>query len=171
MALKKWYRIQNIIYQTVRGKDRLWKMLDVDSTSISDWEVLVWNSTTAKREWKKIEDIGALDYKWVWNASTNSPTLASGVWLKWDYYKVSVKGTTTIDWMSDREVWDVILFNGTIRQRIAWWESYVDLTDNQTINWIKTFVSSPIVPSPVNSTDATNKESSENFAIAMWVAL
>ena len=40
--------------------------------------------------------VGALNYKGVWNANTNSPSLASGVGTQGDYYKVSVAGTTTI---------------------------------------------------------------------------
>jgi hypothetical protein len=168
---KKWTRIQNYIYQTVRGKDKISMMHDVDNTTIADWEVLVWNATTSKREWKKIEDIWALDYKWAWDASTNSPALASSVGNKWDYYVVSVKWTTTLDGMSDREVWDMVLFNWTIRQRIAWWAAYVDLTDAQTVWWVKTFTSSPVVPSPANPTDASNKNYVDWQAVAMAISL
>lgn len=38
--------------------------------------------------------IDALNYKGTWNANTNTPTLASGVGTKGDYYVVSVAGTT-----------------------------------------------------------------------------
>jgi hypothetical protein len=62
MQTKKWYRIQNFIYQTVRGKDRISMMHDVDNTSISDWETLVWNSTTNKWEGKSVGLIGLSKY-------------------------------------------------------------------------------------------------------------
>lgn len=62
--------------------------------------------------------IGALNYKGTWNASTNTPTLASGVGTKGDYYQVSVAGSTSIDGISNWGVGDVIAFNGTTWQRI-----------------------------------------------------
>lgn len=62
--------------------------------------------------------IGALNYKGTWNASTNTPTLASGVGTKGDYYQVSVAGTTSLDGLSNWGVGDVAAFNGTTWQRI-----------------------------------------------------
>lgn len=62
--------------------------------------------------------IGALNYKGTWNASTNTPTLASGVGTKGDYYQVSVAGTTSLDGISNWGVGDVVAFNGTTWQRI-----------------------------------------------------
>jgi hypothetical protein len=65
-----------------------------------------------------VNAIGALNYKGTWNASTNSPTLASGVGTKGDYYVVSVAGSTTIDGQSLWGVGDWIAFNGTVWQRV-----------------------------------------------------
>jgi hypothetical protein len=62
--------------------------------------------------------IGALNYKGTWNASTNSPTLASGVGTKGDYYVVSVAGNTTIDGTSAWGVGDWIAFNGSVWQKV-----------------------------------------------------
>lgn len=62
--------------------------------------------------------IGALNYKGTWDASTNTPTLASGVGTKGDYYQVSVAGSTTLDGLSNWGVGDVAAFNGTTWQRI-----------------------------------------------------
>lgn len=62
--------------------------------------------------------IGALNYKGTWNASTNTPTLASSVGTKGDYYQVSVAGTTSLDGLSNWGVGDVAAFNGTTWQRI-----------------------------------------------------
>lgn len=56
---------------------------------------------------------GALVYQGVWNASTNSPALASGVGTKGYYYKVSVAGSTSIDGISTWKVGDMVVFNGT----------------------------------------------------------
>ena len=62
--------------------------------------------------------IGGSIYKGTWNASTNTPTLASGVGSKGDYYIVSVSGTTTIDGISDWNVGDWIIYDGTAWQQV-----------------------------------------------------
>lgn len=62
--------------------------------------------------------IGALNYKGTWNASTNTPALASGVGTKGDYYVVSVAGSTTLDGVSTWGVGDWAAFNGTAWQRV-----------------------------------------------------
>lgn len=65
-----------------------------------------------------VNAIGALNYKGTWNASTNMPTLASGVGTKGDYYQVNVAGATALDGISNWGVGDVAAFNGTTWQRI-----------------------------------------------------
>lgn len=74
--------------------------------------------------------IGAVNYKGTWNASTNTPTLASGVGTKGDYYVVSVAGTTAIDGISNWGVGDWIVFNGSAWQRLEGGSSgnFVDLS-------------------------------------------
>lgn len=62
--------------------------------------------------------IGALNYKGTWNASTNTPTLASGVGTKGDYYVVSVAGTTNLDGVNFWGVGDWAVFNGAVWQRV-----------------------------------------------------
>lgn len=62
--------------------------------------------------------LGALNYKGTWNASTNTPALASGVGTKGDYYVVSVAGTTTLDGISNWGVGDWATFNGSVWQRV-----------------------------------------------------
>ena len=62
--------------------------------------------------------IGALNYKCTRNASTNTPTLASGVGVKGDYYVVSVAGTTDLDGTDFWGVGDWAVFNGSIWQRV-----------------------------------------------------
>jgi hypothetical protein len=65
-----------------------------------------------------VNAIGALNYKGTWNATTNTPTLASGVGSKGNYYVVSVGGTTSIDGVALWGVGDMIAFNGSAWQRI-----------------------------------------------------
>jgi hypothetical protein len=62
--------------------------------------------------------IGALNYKGTWNASTNSPALASGVGTKGDYYVVGTAGSTTLDGISNWGVGDWVAFNGSAWQRV-----------------------------------------------------
>lgn len=62
--------------------------------------------------------IGALNYKGTWNASTNTPTLASGVGTKGDYYVVSVAGSTNLDGISTWYAGDWAAFNGSVWQRL-----------------------------------------------------
>lgn len=62
--------------------------------------------------------IGALNFKGTWNASTNTPTLASGVGTKGDYFVVGVAGATTLDGISTWGVGDWATYNGTVWQRV-----------------------------------------------------
>ncbi len=68
---------------------------------------------------------GDLNYQGVWNASTNTPTLASGTGTKGYYYVVDVAGTTNLDGISDWNIGDWAIFNGTVWQK-------VDNTDSVT---------------------------------------
>jgi len=61
---------------------------------------------------------GQLDYAGTWNASTNTPTLVSGAGIKNQYYVVSVAGSTTLDGITDWQVGDWAIFNGTVWQKI-----------------------------------------------------
>ena len=62
--------------------------------------------------------IGALNYKGTWDASSNSPALASGVGTKGDYYYVNVAGTTNLDGITDWQIGDLAVFNGSAWQKI-----------------------------------------------------
>jgi len=63
-----------------------------------------------------------LEFKGLWNANTNTPTLASGVGDANSYYIVSVAGTTTLDGIDDWGVGDWLVFVNS-----AW--NKVDNTD------------------------------------------
>jgi hypothetical protein len=61
---------------------------------------------------------GGLDYQGTWNASTNTPTLASGVGINGYYYITATAGSTNLDGITDWEIGDWLLFNGTVWQKI-----------------------------------------------------
>lgn len=65
-----------------------------------------------------VNAIGALNYQGTWDAATNTPTLASGVGTKGDYYYVSVAGSTNLDGITDWEISDLAVFNGAAWQKI-----------------------------------------------------
>lgn len=62
--------------------------------------------------------VGAIVFQGTWNASTNSPALASGTGTKGWLYKVSVAGSTAIDGISQWNVGDSIVFDGTTWDKI-----------------------------------------------------
>ncbi len=58
-----------------------------------------------------------------------------------------------------------------IKNGIEYILSFVDLETNQIVDWVKTFLKSPIVPTPTNNTDAaTKKYVDDKYAdlMAMW---
>lgn len=54
--------------------------------------------------------LGGLAFQGAWNASTNTPTLASGTGTHGHYYLVDTAGTTTLDGISDWKVGDWVVF-------------------------------------------------------------
>lgn len=81
--------------------------------------------STGKVPTSQIPLQGDLNYQGVWNATTNTPTLASGTGTKGYYYVVDVAGTTNLDGITDWNVGDWAIFNGTVWQK-------VDNTDSVT---------------------------------------
>jgi hypothetical protein len=61
---------------------------------------------------------GDLNYQGTWNASTNTPTLTSSVGTKGYYYVVDVAGTTNLNGITDWQVGDWAIFNGSIWQKV-----------------------------------------------------
>ena len=66
----------------------------------------------------QIPQMGDLNYQGTWNASTNTPTLASGVGTKGYYYVVSVAGSTNLDGITSWAIGDWAVYNGTAWQKI-----------------------------------------------------
>jgi hypothetical protein len=61
---------------------------------------------------------GGLSYQGSWNASTNTPTLTSSVGVNGYYYIVSVAGSTNLNGVTDWQVGDWAIFNGSTWQKI-----------------------------------------------------
>ena len=61
---------------------------------------------------------GGLSYQGTWNASTNTPTLTSSVGVNGYYYIVSTAGSTNLNGITDWQVGDWLLFNGSVWQKI-----------------------------------------------------
>ena len=66
----------------------------------------------------QLPPMGDLNYQGTWNASTNTPTLTSSVGTKGYYYVVSVAGTTNLNGITDWQVGDWAVFNGSVWQKI-----------------------------------------------------
>jgi hypothetical protein len=67
--------------------------------------------------WATVSGSG-LTYQGTWNASTNTPTLASSTGVSGYYYIVSVAGSTNLDGITDWQIGDWLLFNGSVWQKI-----------------------------------------------------
>ena len=61
---------------------------------------------------------GGLNFQGTWNASTNTPTLASGVGVNGYYYITATAGSTNLDGITDWQIGDWLIFNGTVWQKI-----------------------------------------------------
>lgn len=69
--------------------------------------------------------IGSTIYQGTWNANTNIPALASSVGTRGYYYIVNVAGTTNLNGITDWQVGDWAIYDGTAWQK-------VDNTDSVT---------------------------------------
>jgi hypothetical protein len=61
---------------------------------------------------------GDLNYQGTWNASTNTPTLVSSVGTKGYYYVVDVAGSTNLNGITDWQIGDWAIFNGSVWQKV-----------------------------------------------------
>ena len=62
--------------------------------------------------------IGALSYQGTWNALTNVPTLVSSAGTKGFYYVVATAGTTNLNGISDWQIGDWAVFDGSVWEKI-----------------------------------------------------
>jgi hypothetical protein len=61
---------------------------------------------------------GGLTYQGTWNATSNTPTLTSSVGVNGYYYIVATAGSTNLNGITDWQIGDWLLFNGTVWQKI-----------------------------------------------------
>ncbi len=61
---------------------------------------------------------GTISYQGSWDAFNNSPTLTSSVGVNGYYYVVSVAGSTNLNGITDWQIGDWAIFNGTVWQKI-----------------------------------------------------
>jgi hypothetical protein len=101
--------------------------------------------------------LGALNYKGTWNASTNTPTLASSVGAKGDYYVVSVAGTTNLNGETLWGVGDWAVFNGSVWQRVEGGN-----TINATTVSASTSVTTPIIQAPTSAGGTLKNDAGTN---------
>jgi len=61
---------------------------------------------------------GDLNYQGTWNANTNTPTLTSSTGTQGYYYVVDVAGTTNLNGITDWQIGDWAIFNGSVWQKV-----------------------------------------------------
>jgi hypothetical protein len=61
---------------------------------------------------------GGVTYQGTWNAATNTPFLQSSVGTKGYYYVVSVPGTTNLNGITDWQLGDWAIYNGTAWEKV-----------------------------------------------------
>jgi hypothetical protein len=66
----------------------------------------------------QIPALGDLNYQGTWNATTNVPTLLSSAGTKGYYYVVATAGTTNLNGITDWQIGDWAVFNGSVWQKI-----------------------------------------------------
>jgi hypothetical protein len=71
---------------------------------------------------------GGLSYQGTWNATTNTPTLASSTGTNGYYYIVATAGSTNLNGITDWKVGDWLLFNGSTWQKIDQSETLQTIT-------------------------------------------
>lgn len=91
--------------------------------------------------------LGVLEYKGTWNASTNLPALTPSVGDKGDYYIVSVAGTTNLNGITDWQPGDWVVFSGTEWQKL-------DNSDEVRLN-SPAFTGTPTAPTPASNDNST----------------
>ena len=62
--------------------------------------------------------LGTVQYQGTWNATTNIPDLPASSPEKGDYYVVAVAGSTSLGGITDWEIGDWAIFNGTIWEKV-----------------------------------------------------
>lgn len=98
--------------------------------------------------------LGGMSYQGAWNASTNSPALASGVGTNGFYYVVSTPGVTNLDGINDWGLGDWAVFNGTSWQKVDNTDAVISVNGN---SGVITLTKSDIGLSNVDNTSDASK--------------
>lgn len=77
--------------------------------------------------------LDVLIYRGTWNATSNTPTLASNVGIAGHYYIVSTAGSTAISGINSWQVGDKIIFNGTAWEKSSQSETISSVAGKQGI--------------------------------------
>jgi hypothetical protein len=85
-----------------------------------------------------ITSTGTLSYQGTWNASTNVPTLTSSVGVANQYYVVSNAGSTNLNGITNWQVGDWAIFNGSIWEKVdgGSYGAVTQVQGNGTVNGI-----------------------------------
>jgi hypothetical protein len=85
-----------------------------------------------------ITTTGILSYQGTWNASTNVPTLTSSVGVANQYYVVSNAGSTNLNGITNWQVGDWAIFNGSIWEKVdgGSYGAVTQVQGNGTVNGI-----------------------------------
>lgn len=131
------------------------------------------------------EDVDAFgngSFRGVWDADTNTPTLASSVGSPGDFYIVSVAGTTTLNGISSWDVGDQVRFtaNGDIWVKIEGVTDlpYIDAADDAIRTWTRSrarvqyngfdpMASDVVASSSLNTSTGARIVSAGNFVTGM----
>lgn len=97
--------------------------------------------------WQPVMSAGAVTYMGTWNAQTNTPSLQSNTGVKGQYYVVTVAGNTSVNGITDWQVGDWIIYNGSQWQK-------VDNTDSGAA-----LVAGDVLFTPVGVITSTNTQS------------
>lgn len=106
----------NLYYTDARVRATTLTGLSVSGGSVSSTDTML--SAVGQLQNQINSLVGGVNYRGTWNATTNSPALASGVGTKGYYYVVSVAGSTNLDGITDWKLGDWAIFNGTTWEKV-----------------------------------------------------
>ena len=114
--------------------------------------------------------IGAVTYKGTWDANANSPALTSSVGTQGDYYVVNVAGTTNLNGITDWQIGDWAIFNGSVWQKVDNTDA-VTSVNGQVGTVVLTAANVNAVPSTATITAGTGLTGGGNVASNVTITL
>ena len=114
--------------------------------------------------------LGSVTYKGTWDANANSPFLASSVGTQGDYYVVNVAGTTNLNGITDWQIGDWAIFNGSVWEKVDNTDA-VTSVNGQVGTVVLTAANVNAVPSTATITAGTGLTGGGNLVSNVTVAL